>query len=85
MNPQDRLYSEIGTNVNNPNETISAVLVFIISLAFMGIAFFFVSKETNKAFIKIMLIALGFLAVRVILFVLKVIGYGTSRAERRND
>lgn len=85
MNPQDRLYSEIGTNVNNPNETISAVLVFIISLAFMGIAFFFVSKETNKAFIKIMLIALGFLAVRVVLFVLKVIGYGTSRAERRND
>lgn len=84
MNPQDRLYAEVGVNVMNPNETTSAVLVFIISLAFMGITFFFVNKEVSKSFVKIMLIAFTFLAVRVLLFVLKVVGYGTSRAERRN-
>ena len=84
MNPQDRLYAEVGVNVMNPNETTSAVLVFIISLVFMGITFFFVNKEVSKSFVKIMLIAFAFLAVRVLLFVLKVVGYGTSRTERRN-
>lgn len=85
MNPQDRLYSEVGVNVNNPNERTSAILTFIISLLFMGITWFLASKEINYAFIKIMLISLAFFLIRVFLFIIKIIGYGTSRAERRND
>ena len=85
MNPQDRLYAEVGSNVNNPNETISSVLTFIISFAFMGITFFLVSREIRTAFYQILIISFIFFAVRVLLFVLKIRGYGTSRAERRDN
>ena len=87
MNPQDRLYSEVGASVNNPNETISAVITFIISFIFMGITFFFVRGENPdpNAFLKIMLISFAFFGARVLLFVLKILGYGTSRSERRDN
>ena len=85
MNPQDRLYSEVGANVTNPNETISSVLTFIISFAFMGITFFLVSREIRTAFYQILIISFIFFATRVALFVLKIRGYGTSRSERRDN
>lgn len=85
MNPQDRLYSEVGINVNNPNETVSAVLGFIIAVVYMGMTFFFISKEVTYAFTKLLLISIAFLIIRLGLFYLKIVGYGTSRAERRNN
>ena len=85
MNPQERLYSEIGVNVNNPNETLSAVFTFIIALLFMGLTYFFVSKEPANSFIKLMIIAGIFFAARLGLFILKILGYGTSRSERRGN
>ena len=85
MNPQDRLYAEVGSNVTNPNETISSVLTFIISFAFMGITFFLVSREIRTAFYQILIISFIFFAARLLLFVLKIKGYGTSRAERRDN
>lgn len=85
MNPQDRLYAEVGASVNNPNETISSVLTFIISFAFMGITFFLVSREIRTAFYQILIISFIFFATRLLLFILKIKGYGTSRAERRDN
>lgn len=85
MNPQDRLYSEIGANVANPNEAISSVLTFIISFVFMGITFFLVSREIRTAFYQILIISFIFFAARLALFILKIKGYGTSRAERRDN
>ncbi len=85
MNPQDRLYSEIGVNVTNPNEAISSVLTFIISFVFMGITFFLVSREIRTAFYQILIISFIFFAARLALFILKIKGYGTSRAERRDN
>ena len=85
MNPQDRLYSEIGANVTNPNEAISSVLTFIISFVFMGITFFLVSREIRTAFYQILIISFIFFAARLALFILKIKGYGTSRAERRDN
>ena len=85
MNPQDRLYAEVGTNVNNPNETVSSVLTFIISFLFMGIVFFLVSREIRTAFYQILVISLLFFGCRIGLFILKIRGYGTSRAERRDN
>ena len=85
MNPKDNLYAAIGTNVNNPNETISAVLTFLIAFIMMGISFFLVSTEVIYAFNKLFIIGLVFFIVRLGLFVLKIIGYGTSRSERRDN
>ena len=85
MNPQDRLYSEVGVNVNNPNETISAILTFIIALAMMGLTYFFVDKEVSLSFIKLMIIAGLFFLCRLGLFIMRILGYGTSRAERRDN
>ena len=85
MNPKDNLYAAIGTNVNNPNENLSAVLTFIIAFAMMGISFFLISTEVVYAFTKMFLIGLAFFLVRLGLFVLKIIGYGTSRSERRDS
>lgn len=85
MNPQDRLYSEVGANVTNPNEAISSVLTFIISFVFMGITFFLVSREIRTAFYQILIISFIFFAARLTLFILKIRGYGTSRAERRDN
>ena len=85
MNPQDRLYSEVGVNVNNPNETISAILTFIIALAMMGLTYFFVNKEVSLSFIKLMIIAGLFFLCRLGLFIMRILGYGTSRAERRDN
>lgn len=85
MNPQDRLYSEVGVNVNNPNERLSAILTFVISAIFAGLTMFFVSKEVNYAFIKLLIISIIFFVTRLGLFYLKIIGYGTSRSERRDN
>ena len=85
MNPQDRLYSELGVNVNNPNETLSAVLTFIISLLFMGLTYFFVSTDPTYSFVRLLIVASVFFAARLFLFILKILGYGTSRSERRSN
>ena len=85
MNPQERLYQEVGVNVNNPNEIVSAILTFVIAGVYTFICFFLVSKEVSLAYIKLLLISIAFLIIRVGLFLLKIIGYGTSRAERRNQ
>ena len=85
MNPKDNLYATLGQNVNNPNETTSAILTFIIAFAMMGISFFLISTEVSNAFIKLFLIGLVFFLVRLGLFILKILAYGTSRAERRDN
>ncbi len=85
MNPQERLYSEVGVNVNNPNEVTSAILTFIIAGAYTGIGYFLITKEVSLAFAKLLVISIIFLILRAGLFYLKIIGYGTSRSERRND
>ena len=85
MNPKDNLYAALGQNVNNPNETTSAILTFIIAFAMMGISFFLISTEVSNAFIKLFLIGLVFFLARLGLFILKILAYGTSRAERRDN
>ena len=85
MNPKDNLYATIGTGVNNPNETTSAILTFVIAFLTMGISYFLISTEVSLAFYKLFFIGLAFCAVRIFLFVYKIKGYGTSRSERRDN
>ena len=85
MNPQDRLYQEVGVNVNNPNEIISAVLTFIIAGIYTGVGYFLVTTELSLSFIKLLIISAAFFIIRVGLFYLKIYAYGTSRSEERRN
>ena len=88
MNPQDRLYAEVGQqagNVSNPNETVAAVLTFLISAVFAFIIYFLCNENPINAFIKIFFVALLFFIFRLTLFMLKIFGHGTSRNERTNN
>lgn len=88
MNPQDRLYAEVGQqqgNVSNSNETTAAILTFLISGLFAFVIYFFCNENPSTAFIKVFFVALVFFIARLALFVLKIIGYGTSRNERTNN
>ena len=87
MNPQDRLYAEVGQvgNITNSNETLSAVFAFIISIAFAGIVYFFEKESLVDGFTRIFFVALIFFVCRLALFILKILGFGTSRSERGRD
>lgn len=88
MNPQDRLYAEVGQqtgNITNPNETIAAIMTFLISGVFAGIIYFLCNENPLNAFTKIFFVALIFFLARLTLFVMKIFGYGTSRNERTNN
>ena len=83
MNPQDRLYSETGEgNISNPNETTSTILVYVLTVAFVGISFFFINEGTITAFYKIAAVGALTLLARILLFSLRIKGYKTSRGER---
>ena len=86
MNPQDALYRETGEgNISNPNETTSMILVYVITLAFVGASFFFINDNTMQAFYRMGFIGLTFLFCRVLLASLKIKGYRNSRGERGRD
>lgn len=88
MNPQDRLYAEVGQesgNVTNPNETLSAVLTFLISIIFAALVYFFEKESLVGGFTRIFFVGLIFFVSRLVLFVLKILGFGTSRSERGRD
>ena len=88
MNPQDRLYAEVGQqtgNITNPNETIAAIMTFLISGLFALIIYFFCNENPLNAFTKIFFVALLFFIARLVLFIMKIFGYGTSRNERTNN
>ena len=72
-------------NVSNPNETLSAVLSFLIPAICALIFFFFYNDQRGSVYIKFMLIAIAFLVCRILLFYLKILGYSTSRTERKNN
>lgn len=86
MNPLDNLYANAGSgNINNSNETLSAIISFILSFAVSFMYFFMMQESTSSVFIKMFIIGLVFLLARIGLFGAKVRAYGTSRAERRDQ
>ena len=85
MKPQDKLYSEVGGSVNNPNETLASILAFVVSGLTTFLTYFFISKEGRRGFAIIMVFGLIFLLSRIALFVFKIIAYGTSRQEGREN
>lgn len=86
MNPQDRLYKEVGEgNISNPNENVSGILAFVITALFTVISLILLNEDVNHVFYKLFFIAALFLICRILLAVLKIRGYSTSRGERGRD
>lgn len=83
MNPQDQLYKEVGEgNISNPNENLSGILAFLITFLFVGVGFFLMDESIRNVYPKLLAIGAFFLVCRLILGLLKVKGYKTSRGER---
>lgn len=86
MNPQDQLYKEVGEgNISNPNEATSGAIGLIITFVFTFACYFLMKESTAKVFGKLVLIAALFFIARLVLALLKIKGYRTSRGERGRD
>ena len=85
MKPQDKLYSEVGANVSNPNETMASVYAFVLAGLGAFFTYFFLDKDSLQAFSKLFFIAIAFFGARLLLFLLRIKGYGTSRQEGREN
>ena len=73
MNPQIEMYATIGNNENNPNETKSTIMAFLISFAVAFMVFVFLKeKDNNGPYLKLLLIGIGFLILRGYLFLTKI-------------
>ncbi len=78
MNPQNEVYATSGNDFNNPNETKTTLVAFIMSFAitFVSYLLFLESQKYydnyNVAFIKILLIAIAIFGSSLGLFVLKI-------------
>ena len=87
MNPQDKLYAETGegSNVSNPNETMSIILAILISGIVTFFAYVFLGETIvgpEMSMLKLALFGLAFLLCRIYLYVKKIQAYTTSRGER---
>ena len=68
MNPQNQLYSSVGSTVSNPNETKSTVWAFLISFATAGIVFFLLDEKSGNVYTKLLLVAAVAFAYRITTF-----------------
>ena len=86
MNPQDALYREVGEgNISNPNENLSMILSYVITVLFTLFTFLMFQDNAMYAFYKIALVGAFFLASRILLFTMRIKGYRNSRGERGRD
>ena len=65
MNPQSAQYATTGEHTSNPNETKSTVIMFILSVIFVGIALFLSLENIKIAWIKVSIVALALLIFRI--------------------
>lgn len=73
MNPQTELYATIGNSDNNPNETKSTLMAFLISFVVFGL-FLLLLIESNAliTFVKVMVVAITIMLVRLYLLLNKI-------------
>ncbi len=78
MNPQNEQYATTGDNIDNPNETKSTILAFIISAICALVAYKLLSEAViikdniNFGFVKMFIISLFFFIVSIVMFAKKV-------------
>lgn len=68
MNPQNQLYSSVGSSVSNPNETRSTVWAFVISFITAGIVFFLLTEKRGNVYPKLLLVSTAAFVYRTYTF-----------------
>ena len=71
MNPQNELYATTGNVDDNPNETSSTVIAFIVSAVFAFFSFILFPEGLTTACVKLALIGVVFMLALVYMFVSK--------------
>ena len=71
MNPQIELYATVGSSENNPNETKSTVMAFLISFITALAVFLLLAEGSGNVAIKVFMVGLGLLCYRVYIFFAK--------------
>lgn len=67
MNPQNEQYATVGGTLDNPNERNSTVFGFLMSFLTAFLTYFIMGEGQTTAILKMMLVALAFLAFRTYL------------------
>jgi hypothetical protein len=57
MNPQNQLYSSVGSSVSNPNETKSTLWAFIISFVTAAVVFLLLNEKSGNVYTKLLIVA----------------------------
>ncbi|MFA5686794.1 MAG: hypothetical protein WCZ47_00640 [Bacilli bacterium] len=88
MNPQNEQYATTGTHVQNPNETKSIILAFVIAFAYALITLAFIleavtdpSIKFSVGFLKMFFIGLGFALIVLYLYKENIKVYYNQRVE----
>ena len=68
MNPQNQLYSSVGSSVSNPNETRSTLWAFIISFVTAGVIFFLLNEKRGNVYPKLLLVSVAAFIYRTYTF-----------------
>ncbi|MBR7090844.1 MAG: hypothetical protein IKC79_00140 [Clostridia bacterium] len=72
MNPQNHIYASTGTHNNNPNETKSTIMAFIISALITFVFLFLINENSASVYFKILFISALYLAWTSYMFVSKI-------------
>ena len=72
MNPQHEQYATFNSQSNNPNENISALLMFILAAVMFVIALLLSMESMTKAWIKVSILSVVLAAAKAFTFFLKV-------------
>ena len=57
MNPQNQLYSSVGSTVSNPNEIKSTLWAFLVSFVTAGVIFLLLNEKSGHVYTKLILVA----------------------------
>lgn len=59
MNPQQQIYATMGENENNPNESKSTIVAFVLSFALAAATFLLLDEGRGYVYVKLLLVGLG--------------------------
>lgn len=57
MNPQNQLYSSVGSTVSNPNEMKSTLWAFLIAFVTAGVIFFLLNEKSGNVYPKLIIVS----------------------------
>lgn len=72
MNPQTEQYVTTGTHVNNPNETKSTLIAFLMSAIMTFVFYFFISESSKYVFAKVLGIAIIYFGWNLYMYLSKI-------------